>query len=38
MEISRSAIKVLTNKHTGKIYLGRPRRRWEANIRIHLKT
>ena len=33
MEESKSAIKILT----GNIPLGRPRRRWEDNIRIDLK-
>ena len=30
---SRSALKILTGKPTGKRLLGRPRRRWEDNIR-----
>ena len=34
----RSAFKILTNKYTGKIPLGRYRRRWEDNIRIDLKA
>ena len=29
--------KILTGKPTGKIPLGRPRRRWEENIRIDLE-
>ena len=29
--------KILTGKSTGKRSLGRPRRRWEGNIRIDLK-
>ena len=29
--------KFLTGKSTGKGLLGRPRRRWEDNIRINLK-
>ena len=33
----RSAFKILTGKHTGKRPLGRPRRRWEDNIRVDLK-
>ena len=33
MEEGRSAFKILTGKPTGKRPLGRPRRRWEANIR-----
>ena len=34
MEEGRSAFKTLTGKHTGKRPLGRPRRRWEDNIRM----
>ena len=37
MEEGRSDFKVLIGKPTGKIPLGRPRRRWEDNIRIDLK-
>ena len=37
MEESRSAFKMLTGKPTGRRPLGRPRRRWEDNIRIDLK-
>ena len=37
MEESRSAFKVLTGKPTGKRPLGRPRRRWEDNIRMDLE-
>ena len=33
----RSAFKILTGKSTGKRYLGRPRHRWEDNIRMDLK-
>ena len=33
----RSALNVLTGKPTGKRPLGRPRRRWEDNIRMDLK-
>ena len=33
----RSAFKILTGKSTGKRPLGRPRRRWEDNIRIDLE-
>ena len=29
--------KILTGKPTGKRPLGRPRRRWEDNIRMHLE-
>ena len=35
-EESRSAFKILTGKPTGKRPLGRPRRRWEDNIRMDL--
>ena len=37
MEGGRSAFKILTSKPTGKRPLGRPRRRWEDNIRMNLK-
>ena len=37
MEEVRSAFKILTGKPTGKIPLGRPRRRWEDNFRIDLE-
>ena len=37
MEESRSVFKILTGKPTGKRHLGRPRRRWEDNIRIDLE-
>ena len=37
MEESRSAFKMLTGKPTGKRPLGRPRRRWEYNIRMDLE-
>ena len=33
-----SAFKILTGKPTGKIHLGRPRRRWEDNIRMDLEV
>ena len=36
MEEGRSAFKILTGKPTGKRPLGRPRRRWEDNIRMEL--
>ena len=35
--VIRSAFKVLTGKPTGKRPLGRPRRRWEDNIRMDLE-
>ena len=34
MEEGRRAFKILTGKPTGKRPLGRPRRRWEDNIRM----
>jgi hypothetical protein len=34
---SRSAFKILTGKHIGKIPLGRPRHRWGDNIRKDLE-
>ena len=37
MEEGRSAFKILTGKPTGKRTLGRPRRRWEDNIRMDLE-
>ena len=37
MEEGTSAFKILTGKSTGKRPLGRPRRRWEDNIRMDLK-
>ena len=37
MEEGRSAFKILTDKSTGKRPLGRPRRRWEVNIRMDFK-
>ena len=37
MEEGRSAFKILTGKPTGKKPLGRPRRRWEDNIRMDLE-
>ena len=37
MEDGRSAFKILTGKPTGKRPLGRPRRRWEDNIRMNLE-
>ena len=36
IEEDRSAFKILTGTPTGKRPLGRPRCRWEDNIRIHL--
>ena len=36
MEERRSAFKILTGKPTGKRPLGRPRRRWEDNIRMNV--
>ena len=37
MEEDRSAFKILIRKPTGKRPLGRPRRRWEDNIRMDLE-
>ena len=37
MEEDRRAFKTLTGKPKGKRPLGRPRRRWEDNIRLDLK-
>ena len=37
MEEGRSAFKILTGKPIGKRLLGRPRRRWEDNIRMDFK-
>ena len=37
MEEDRSAFKILIGKPAGKKPLGRPRRRWEDNIRMDLK-
>ena len=37
MEEGRSAFKILAGKPTGKRPLGRPRRRWEDNIRMDLE-
>ena len=37
MEEGRSAFKILIGKPTGKGPLGRPRRRWEDNIRMDLE-
>jgi len=37
MEEGRSSFKISTGKPTGKRPLGRPRRRWEDNIRMDLQ-
>ena len=37
MKEGRSAFKISTGKSTGKRPLGRPRRRWEDNIRVDFK-
>ena len=37
MEEGRSTFEILAGKPTGKGRLGRPRRRWEDNIRMNLK-
>ena len=37
MDEGRSAFKILTDTPAGKRLVGRPRRRWEDNIRMDLK-
>ena len=37
MDEGRSAFKILTGKPKAKRLLGRPRRRWEDNVRMDLK-
>ena len=37
MEEGRSAFNILTGKPTEKRLLGKPKRRWEDNIRIYLE-
>jgi hypothetical protein len=37
MEEGRNAFKILKGTLTGKRHLGRPRRRWEDNIRMDLR-
>ena len=37
MEEGRSAFKILTGKPSGKRPLGRPRHRWDNNIRVGLE-
>ena len=37
MEEGRISFKIVTGKSTGKIPLGRPRRRWDYNIIMNLK-
>ena len=37
MEEGRSSFKILPGKPTGKRPLGRPRRRWDNNIRMDLE-
>jgi hypothetical protein len=37
MEECRSSFKILRGPHTGKRSLGRPRSRWEDNIRMDFK-
>ena len=37
MEYGRSAFNILNGERTGKKPLGKPRRRWEDNIRMDLK-
>ena len=37
MELSRNEYRVLVGRPEGKRPLGRPRRRWEDNIKIYLR-
>ena len=37
MEAYKSAFKILKGTHPGRRSIGRPRRRWEDNIRLDLK-
>ena len=37
MEESRNAYRVLVGKPEGKRHLGKPRRRWEDNIKMDLR-
>ena len=37
IEAGRNAFKILTGKRRGNRPLGRPRRRWEDNIRMDIK-
>ena len=37
MQEGRSAFKILTGKPIGKRFLGRPRRKWEDNIKMDLE-
>ena len=37
MEQSRNAYRILVGKPEGKRHLGRPRRRWENNIKMELR-
>ena len=37
MKEGRSSFKILTDKPTGRGPLGRPRRRWQDNIRMDLE-
>ena len=37
MEEARNAFKIVTGKPTGKRPFGRPRRRWEDNIRMNFE-
>ena len=36
MEQSKNSYRVLVGKPVGKIHLGKPRRRWEDNIKMNL--
>ena len=37
MELSRNAYRILVGKSEGNIPLGKPRRRWEDNIKMDLR-
>ena len=37
MEVNRSTLKIVTERPIGKRLLGSPTRRWDENIRMHLK-
>ena len=37
-EYSRRVLKIVRGKTRGKRVLGRPRRRWEDNVRLELKV
>ena len=37
MEEGKTAFKMLTGNPTGKIPSGRPKHRWEEDVRMHIK-